>query len=82
MGLKKETTQQATNKTTTVIFMEVYMEMKGENIVNLIEQMIDLKVRQALLVKDLSNTSTYMQSRQDAEAIQQVKHQLVQFLDN
>ena len=55
----------------------VVMEIKGENIVNLIEQLIDLKVRQALLVKDLSNTSTYRQSRQDAEAMRKVKQLLV-----
>jgi hypothetical protein len=52
------------------------MEMKGENIVSLIEQLIDLKVRQALLVKDLSNTSTYLQTRQDTEVMQKVKQLL------
>jgi hypothetical protein len=35
------------------------MEMKSENVVNLIEEMIDLKIRQALLVKDLSDGGTY-----------------------
>ena len=58
------------------------MGMKTENIVNLIEEMIDLKIRQALLVKDLSDTATYAQSRLDREAMQKVKGQLVQFLDN
>jgi hypothetical protein len=58
------------------------MEMKSENIVNLIEQLIDLKVRQALLVKDLANTGTYLQSRQDADEMQQIKDQLVQHLNN
>ncbi len=58
------------------------MAMKTENIVNLIEELIDLKVRQALLVKDLSDTTTYAQSRVDRETMQKVKHQLIQFLDN
>jgi hypothetical protein len=58
------------------------MGMKSENIVTLIEEMIDLKIRQALLVKDLSDTATYAQSRVDQEAMQKVKVQLVQFLDN
>jgi hypothetical protein len=52
------------------------MEMKGENIVGLIEQLIDLKVRQALLVRDLSDAGTYMQTRQDAETAQKVKQLL------
>ena len=58
------------------------MEMKNENIVNLIEELIDLKVRQALLVKDLSDTTTYAQCQVDREAMQKVKLQLVQFFDN
>ena len=58
------------------------MGMKNENIVNLIEEMIDLKIRQALLVKDLSDTAIYAQSRLDHETMQKVKVQLVQFLDN
>jgi hypothetical protein len=57
------------------------MEMNGENIVNLIEQMIDLKVRQALLVKDLSNTGSYRQSRVDQETMQKVKSLLVNLLE-
>ncbi len=43
---------------------------------------IFVKIRQALLVKDLSDTATYAQSRLDREAMQKAKHQLVQFLDN
>ena len=58
------------------------MEMKSENIVNLIEELIDLKVRQALLVKDLSDTTTYAQTRVDREAMQKVKNQLIQSLNN
>lgn len=56
--------------------------MKNEKIVKLIEELIDLKIRQALLVRDLSDTATYAQSRVDREAMQNVKLQLVQFLDN
>jgi hypothetical protein len=58
------------------------MEMKNENIVNLIEELIDLKVRQALLVKDLSDTTTYAQCQVDREAMQKVKNQLIQSLNN
>ena len=58
------------------------MGMKTENVVNLIEELIDLKIRQALLVKDLSDMATYAQSRLDREAMQKVKTQFVQFLDN
>jgi len=68
--------------TTFLFSLEAVMGMKTENIVNLIEEMIDLKIRQALLVKDLSDTATYAQSRLDREAMQKVKGQLVQFLDN
>jgi hypothetical protein len=57
------------------------MEMRNENIVNLIEQLIDLKVRQALLVRDLSNATTYRQSELDTEAMQKVKRLLVNLLD-
>lgn len=57
------------------------MGMKSENIVNLIEQLIDLKVRQALLVRDLSNQSTYLQSQTDLELMQKVKLLLVSVLD-
>jgi hypothetical protein len=58
------------------------MRIKNENIVNLIEELIDLKIRQALLVKDLSDTATYAQTQVDREAMQKVKLQLVQFLNN
>ena len=52
------------------------MEMKNERIVNLIEEMIDLKIRQALLAKDLADAATYLQTRQDRECMQQVRLQL------
>lgn len=57
------------------------MEMRNENIVNLIEQLIDLKVRQALLVKDLSDATTYRQSELDTEAMQKIKRLLVNLLE-
>jgi hypothetical protein len=61
---------------------DMVMRIKNENIVNLIEELIDLKIRQALLVKDLSDTATYAQTQVDREAMQKVKLQLVQFLNN
>jgi hypothetical protein len=57
------------------------MEMKNENIVNLIEEMIDLKIRQAFFIKDLSDTTTYAQSRMDLETMRKVKYQLGQLLE-
>lgn len=57
------------------------MEMKNENIVTLIEELIDLKVRQAILVKDLADDKSFAQLKLDCERMQQVKVRLVNALD-
>jgi hypothetical protein len=58
-----------------------FMEMKNKNIVNLIEELIDLKIRQALLMRDLSNDTTFLQTQQDREAMHKVKLQLTTLLE-
>ena len=57
------------------------MRVKGEDIVNLIEELIDLKVRQTILVQDLADSKSYAQSRMDLERMQTVKLRLTTLLD-
>lgn len=58
------------------------MRMKSEDVVNLIEELIDLKVRQTILVRDLADAKSYAQSRIDYERMQKVKLRLVNALDD
>jgi hypothetical protein len=58
------------------------MEIRSEKIVNLTEELIDLKVRQAILAGDLTNSKSCAQIRLDGERMQTVKLRLVQALDS